>query len=207
MFIVIEGIDGAGCETQAKILFQNLITRSVFSEDKITLLKYPDYERNTGKLIKEFLYENRQLTVEQQYLLFTIQFVLDAPLIREKRAQGVVIADRYFTTTLCYQTLSGINLDWALEYAKNLKVEVPDLIFFLEVDPQTAFRRKLGEKKQKNRQETDFKLMEKTFSQYQFLINNQIWTRWLVINGRQAIEKVAEEVYNKLLNNLREMKT
>ena len=52
MFIVIEGIDGAGCETQGK----NLVKMLNESNKKVSLIKYPDYDRNVGKIIRDFLY-------------------------------------------------------------------------------------------------------------------------------------------------------
>ena len=162
MFIVIEGIDGAGCETQGK----NLVKMLEQKGKKTSLIKYPDYERNVGKLIKEFLYQNKDLTAEQQFLLYTMQFVMDTQMIKERRKNEILIADRYFSTTLCYQTLEGISLDWALEYAKNFKIEKPETIFYLDVDPEIAIKRKFGEAKEKNRREKDFDFIRKTYKQY-----------------------------------------
>src|SRR5512146_571473 len=126
MFIVIEGIDGAGCETQGK----NLIKMLEDAGKKASLIKYPDYERNVGKVIREFLYDNKDLTPEQQFLLYTMQFVMDSKMISGRRQDEILIADRYFTTTLCYQTLEGIDEKMALEYAKNFKIQVPDAVFY-----------------------------------------------------------------------------
>ena len=44
----------------------------------------------------------------------------------------------------------------AQEFAKNFKIEVPDTVYYLNVDPETAIKRKGGEDKQKNRREKDF---------------------------------------------------
>ncbi|MCS6956722.1 MAG: dTMP kinase [Patescibacteria group bacterium] len=194
MFIVIEGIDGAGCETQGK----NLIEIIKKSGKKTSLIKYPDYERNVGKIIKEFLYQNKDLTVEQQFLLYTIQFIMDKQIIAEKRKNEIIIADRYFTTTLCYQTLEGINLKWALDYAKNFKIEKPDLVFYLDVDPEIAINRKRGEAKEKNRREKDFKFIKKTYKQYDYLVKNQVWTKWIRINGNKNIEEITQDIFDKI---------
>lgn len=195
MFIVIEGIDGAGCETQAK----NLAKMLQDSGKKATLIKYPDYERNVGKLIKEFLYQNKDLTPEQQFLLYTIQFVMDSRMIEEKRKNEILIADRYFTTTLCYQTLEGIDPQMALNYAKNFKIQVPDGVYYLNVDPEIAIKRKGGEAKEKNRREKDFEFIRKTYAQYENLAKNQVWTKWINIDGNKPIEEVTKDIYNKLI--------
>ena len=201
MIIVIEGIDGAGCETQAK----NLIKLLTEAKKQAFLVKYPDYEKNIGRMIKEFLYQNpaergqnKDLTAEQQFLLYTIQFIFDSKWLSEKRKEGVVVADRYFTTTLCYQTLEGIKLETALKYATDFKIEKPDLVFYLDVDPDTAIQRKSGEDKEKNRREKDFEFIRKTYAQYDKLIKDQVWTKWIRINGNRSIDEITKEIYNKL---------
>jgi len=195
MFIVIEGIDGAGCETQGK----NLIKRLTEADKKASLIKYPDYERNVGKIIREFLYQNKDLTPEQQFLLYTMQFVMDKKMIAEKRRNEILIADRYFSTTLCYQILEGIDMKTALDYAKNFQIEVPDIIFYLNVDPDIAFKRKHGEDKEKNFREKDFDFIRKTHKQYQKLVDEQIWVKWINIDGNKSVDEVTKEIYNQVV--------
>lgn len=192
MFIVIEGIDGAGCETQAKNLFH------LFKKNRRSpiLIKYPDYRRNIGQIIKEFLYENKNLSAEQQFLLYSLQFLMDKEKIAQERKKGIVIADRYFTTTLCYQTLEGIDLDKALHFAQDFKIEKPDIVFYLNVKPETAIKRKSGEAKEKNRREKDFDFIRKTYKQYAYLVKNRIWTRWIEIDGERKVDEITNEIYN-----------
>lgn len=197
MFYVIEGIDGAGCETQGK----NLIKILQASSKKASLIKYPDYERNVGKLIREFLYQNKDLSAQQQFLLYTMQFIMDKQIIAEKRKTEILIADRYFSTTLCYQTLEGFDLNFAIEYAKNFQIEKPDAIFYLDVDPDIAISRKSGEAKEKNRREKDFQFIRKTYKQYDYLVKNQVWTKWIRINGNFGIDEITKEIYNKILTS------
>lgn len=199
MFIVIEGIDGAGCETQGKNLIKMLKSKGLMNQTP-TLIKYPDYDRNVGKIIREFLYDNKGLTPEQQFLLYTMQFVMDKKMIAERRKNEILIADRYFSTTLCYQTLEGIDMKMALDYAKNFDIEVPDAVFYLNVDPDIAINRKGGEDKEKNFREKDFEFIKKTHKQYQMLVEKQIWTKWINIDGNKGIEEITQNIYNKIQN-------
>ncbi|MDH7476741.1 MAG: dTMP kinase [Microgenomates group bacterium] len=192
MFIVIEGIDGAGCETQAKKLIEKLSNRKAF------FVKYPDYDKNVGRFIREFLYQNKDLTAEQQFLFYSLQFIFDAKTIAAKRKNGIVVADRYFTTTLCFQTLEGINLKTALNFACDFKIEKPDLVFYLDVRPEIAIKRKSGEAKDKNRREKDFQFIKKTYQQYKILVKNQIWTRWIAIDGERTVDEISDDIYNKV---------
>lgn len=202
MFIVIEGIDGAGCETQAK----NLI-KLLQNNDKVaSLIKYPDYERNVGKLIRDFLYQNKNLSAEQQFLLYSLQFLMDKKIIAEKRKKEIVIADRYFTTALCYQTLEGLELNKALRFASDFKIEKPDLVFYLNVCSDIAIQRKSGEDKEKNRREKDFEFIKKTYKQYEKLIKEQVWTRWINIDGEKGVEEITKDIYNKIRSTKSEIR-
>ena len=204
MFYVIEGIDGAGCETQGK----NLVKLLNANKKTASLIKYPDYERNVGKLIKDFLYQNKNLSGEQQFLLYSLQFLMDKEIIVEKRKNGILIADRYFTTTLCYQTLEGIRLEKALNFASDFGIEKPDLVFYIKVDPDIAIKRKFGEQKEKNRREKDFDFIRKTYTQYESLVKNQVWTKWVEIDGNKGIEEITKNIYNKLVqkSNIKDQK-
>jgi len=207
MFIVIEGIDGAGCETQGKNLIK--MCKEQKSLFPTRLIKYPDYERNVGKIIREFLYDNKNLTAQQQFLLYTMQFIMDKKMIAEKRGstlpptpynlQPILIADRYFSTTLCYQTLEGIDMKIALDFAKNFEIEVPDAIFYLDVDPDIAIKRKHGEDKEKNFREKDFDFIRKTAKQYKMLVEKQVWGKWINIDGNKGIEEITKNIYNEVL--------
>ncbi len=196
MFIVIEGIDGAGCETQGK----NLIKLLKESGKKVSLIKYPDYDRNVGKIIREFLYDNKNLTAQQQFLLYTMQFIMDKKMIKTRRRDEILIADRYFSTTLCYQTLEGIDMKMATDYAKNFEIEVPDAIFYLNVDPDIAIKRKHGEDKEKNFREKDFDFIRKTAKQYKMLVEKQVWAKWVNIDGNKGIDEITKDIYNEMLN-------
>lgn len=192
MFIVIEGIDGAGCETQAKNLQKYL------ERDKIpySFIKYPDYDKNIGQFIKEFLYKNKNLTPDEQFLLYSLQFIMDKKLISEKREKEVVIADRYFSTTLCFQTLEGVALDKEIRFAEDFGIEKPDMVIYLDVLPDLAISRKKGEKKEKNRREKDFEFIKKTYRQYNSLIDQQIWTKWVKIDGSRKVDEITQEIFD-----------
>jgi len=196
MFIVIEGIDGAGCETQAKNLLGLLRSNGKLA----SLIKYPDYERNVGKLIKDFLYQNKNLSAEQQFLLYSLQFLMDKDLISQKRKEEIIIADRYFTTALCYQTLEGVPLEKEVRFADDFKLEKPDAVFYLNVDPDIAIKRKFGEDKEKNRREKDFEFIRKTHKQYDVLVKDQVWTKWVNIDGNKGIDEITKDIYNKITN-------
>jgi len=198
MFIVIEGIDGAGCETQAKLVFEKLQKAG----QKVFLQKYPHYDTPVGKKIKDFLYKNEKMTADEQFKLYTMQFIDDRPLIIKKRTEGIFIADRFFTTTLCFQTLEGYDEKKALEYAKNQRIEIPEMVFYLDVRPEIAAKRKFGEDKVLNFREKDLAFMQKTYVKYDELVKRQVWTKWIRVDGERSPEEIAEEIILKIKNQI-----
>jgi dTMP kinase len=194
MFIVIDGIDGAGSETQG-----NLVSQKLQEVGKtVSLRKYPHYDNPIGKTIRDFLYENKDLPVEQQFLLYSLQFITDKREIEQDREKGIVIADRYFTTTLVFQTLQGMDEDTALRFAQDFGIIVPDRIFFLDVKPETAYKWKHGEDKELNFWEKDLAFMQKTYQKFQDLSKRNVFSKWIRINGEQSKEKVTEEILQYL---------
>ncbi len=186
MFVVIESVDGGGCQTQAELLAKNLPGSSY--------MKFPHYDTPVGKMIQEFLYKNKKLNPREQFLLYSMQFIFDSPEIEKKSTDGVLVADRYFTTTLCYQTLEGISEEVALRFARDFEIIVPDLVIFLDVSPDTAMRWKHGENKELNFRETDTDFIKKTYDKYQDLMKRSVWVPWKKINGEQAIELVHADI-------------
>lgn len=198
MFIVIEGIDGAGCETQATRLIEALtkLGKNPF------YIKFPHYDTPVGKMIQTFLYENKiKHSADEQFLLYTLQFIFDKELIKEKMKDHIVIADRYFSTTLCYQTLEGFSEEKAVRYAQDFNIVKPDAVLYLDVAPDTAIKWKYGEDKEKNFRENDHSFIRRTYEKYKDLIKRNVWAKWILIQGEQSKENVTQELLT-IINSL-----
>lgn len=198
MFIVIEGIDGAGCETQATALIKKLTEAG----KKPFYIKFPHYDTPVGKMIHDFLYENKtKHTADEQFLLYTLQFVFDKELIKEKMKDHIVIADRYFSTTLCYQTLEGFDEKKALRFAEDFDIVKPDVVLYLDVSPDTAIKWKYGEDKEKNFRENDHPFIRRTYGKYKDLVKRNVWTKWIAVQGEQPKERVTKDIVT-IINSL-----
>lgn len=194
MFFVIDSIDGGGSETQGK-----LVAKALEKQGKeVSIKSFPEYKSAIGKTIREFLYENKSLPVEQQFLLYSLQFVVAAEAITKESKKDIVIADRYFTTTLVYQTLQGMSEEVCLRFARDFGIIVPQVVFFLDVSPETAYKWKHGEGKQINRWEQDLAFMKKTYKKYSDLCDRQVFAKWIRINGEQSKEAVTKEILSHL---------
>lgn len=190
-FIVIEGIDGAGSETQSKLLFNHLSKE----RKPVEKLTYPDYRTTIGKLIHRFLYGKYNFSPESQFLLYLIDFLKDKEKIENWLKQGkIVVSDRYFSSTIAYQCLKDFSLKNALKIADIFKLPRPDLIIYLKVSPQVSTEIKIKEKRKLDRHEKDKKFLKRVAQSYRRLVKNQIFSRWQVVDGEKAKSEVFGEV-------------
>ncbi len=190
-FIVMEGIEGAGGETQSKLLFD------FFKEQgkRVKRLSYPDNRGPIGELIHQFLHRKYEFSPQVQFLLYFSDFLKDKQKIEKWQKEGeIIVSDRYFTSTLAYQCAQGFSLSEALNVAKTLELPKPDLIFYFRISPETGIQRKLKEKNNLDRHESSKQFIERAADFYEKLIKNQIYTNWVVIDGERTIRTVSEEV-------------
>ena len=189
--IVIEGIDGAGGETQSKKMLQYLQGRKIQAER----VYYPDYGNPFGDLIHEYLHKKYEFNVDAQFLLYALDMVKDRERILGWLNQGkIVIADRYFTSTIAYQGLRGFPAENALKFAEIFRLPKPDVILYLKVSPEISIKRKKGEKRNLDRNEADKAFLEKVSKSYESLVKNQTWGSWFVIDGEKSIEEVFSQI-------------
>ena len=190
-FIVIEGIDGAGGETQSKLLFEFLENKCIPS----VRLSYPDYSSPTGKFIDEYLHSKHELSADILVMLHAVDRLKDKEKINKFLEEGkVVVADRWFTSTLAYQSAQGFPLGKMLKLGEILEIPKPDIVIYLKISAETSIKRKLGEKGSLDRVEKDMDFLEKVANVYDKLSNENIFGWWVVVDGNKSREQVASEI-------------
>ena len=134
MYIVLEGIDGAGKSTQIKMLKEWLESNGVRVE---TIVEPTDME--VGKLIRKLLTRSDATSDTMQKTLGLL-FAADRLILMDKIEQLekdniVVISDRSFYSSLSYQDPQ----DWIKEINKFAKI--PDLVLLLDLDVKKSVER------------------------------------------------------------------
>ncbi len=190
-FIVVDGIDGAGCGTHTALLRQHLEHK----HDVLTL-QYPVYKRATGTFLKQFLNGEFNLTVEEQFFAYCMDMARDWPRIREHvQNGGVVLADRYFTSTLAYQSVNGLEQSKMLHFAKLFAIPAPTLAVYLNCTVETAYERKQAEKDELDRYEQDVERLEQVKAEYEDLVKNQVFAEtWETVDAEPGIQTVQKHV-------------
>ena len=157
MFIVLEGLDGAGKSTQIKMLREWFLARGVESE----YLHFPRFDAPIyGDLVARFLRGEFGSAAEVNPYLVALIYAGDRA-DAAKTVQGwidegkVVIADRYVYSNIGYQCAKIDDAEeraklrhwiYDLEYNYN-KIPRPDLSLFLDV-PFAFTERKLTEQRE-----------------------------------------------------------
>lgn len=154
MFIVLEGLDGAGKSTQIRMLRQLFADRGVESE----YVHFPRFDSPVyGQLIARFLRGEFGGVQEVDPYLVALIFAGDradaAPHIRQWLAEGkAVVLDRYVYSNVgfqCAKLPAGEERDRLADWIVNLEfghnaLPRPDLSLFLDV-PFAFTERKLSE--------------------------------------------------------------
>ena len=135
MYIVFEGIDGAGKSTQIQLLKEWLEANGFRVE---TLVEPTDSE--IGKLIRKIL-QRPDATNDRVQKTLGLLFAADRMLIMDKLEDKskIIISDRSFISSLAYQEPADL-IGVLNKYAKK-----PDLLLLLDLDVKRSVSRTSGE--------------------------------------------------------------
>lgn len=143
LFIVFEGIDGAGKSVQARLLTLSL---DVGPGVNGTLTARAHLTREPTKALADEDGDPLVYSVTDPHakaLLFAADRRLHQACIEENLRAGVhVVCDRYSGSMISYQAAAGCDLEWLANLDTGCRV--PDLMIFLHLDPAEAHRREVA---------------------------------------------------------------
>lgn len=139
LFIVLEGPDGSGKSTHSKLLANYLESKGLEVVTTAEPTKGP-----IGQKIREILNGKEHVSAEELTQLFTEDRKehVDTLIIPALESGKTVICDRFYYSTIAYQSAQGVHEDWISEM--NSFVPEPDLVIVLEIDPEEADTRMVG---------------------------------------------------------------
>jgi len=136
-FVVLEGIDGCGKSSVAKLVAARLGKRAVLTREPT--------DSWIGKAVRRG--DSRKISPFTDALLFMADRAQHTIRISELVEKGrVVISDRYYHSTVAYQAaflkgqFRGDSFKWLLEANKRISIR-PDLTVLLTIAPEIALKR------------------------------------------------------------------
>jgi len=135
-FICIEGLDGCGKTTQAKLLVKKL------RKSHNALYTAEPSRGKIGAFIrKSCLYGEKRLSSAVEALLFAADRLehMENEVLPRLRQGRQVVCDRYVYSSLAYQGAAGLSLRWIEKV--NEHALRPDLAIFIDADPNIVMER------------------------------------------------------------------
>lgn len=197
VFIAIEGGDGAGKSTQAKLLADELRTRG----HEVLITREPGGSPIAEKIRHVVLdVANLGLNERAEALLFAASRAEHvASTIRPALELGtIVISDRYMDSSIAYQ---GIARGLGLEHIRDLNLWatnnlVPDLTIILDVDAEHGLNR-VADPNRIEEESTEFhSVVRDAFLELAKLDPD----RYLIVSANQQANEIAETIFKRVLS-------
>lgn len=137
LFIVLEGIDGSGKTTISKLLVDSLVKRGYR-----ILYTYEPTDSEIVTIVKNKYKEYRDPYIDALTFALDRLLHLKTKIIPALREGYIVLSDRYFYSSVAYQSASGAPFEWVLE--ANRWALKPDLAVYLDIEPEESIKRRKG---------------------------------------------------------------
>jgi dTMP kinase len=136
VFICVEGLDGCGKTTQAKLLVKRL------KKTREAIYTAEPSKGEIGKLVKKcYLHAKKRGSITVEALLFAADRLehLKNEVLPALDKGKTVVSDRYVFSSIAYQGAAGLDLNWIEKI--NEQAVRPDLAIFIDVEPETVIHR------------------------------------------------------------------
>jgi dTMP kinase len=197
-FIVIEGIDGAGTTTQAKLL-----SEWIGSRGGDCLLTSEPTHGPVGVLLRQILSGSVPAPDNDAIaLLFAADRIdhLEREIMPALQSGSHVVSDRYYHSSFTYQSLQG-DLDWIRQL--NSRARAPDFTYILDLPADLAARRRRKERSVEELYEQDA-TQQKLEAAYRRLPSWMQDELIVLIDGSREIQAVHQAIAADLEGRLPE---
>jgi dTMP kinase len=185
-FIVFEGIDKSGKETQAKMLYDYLHKKAI----PVIYTEEPTDKNAVGRLVKKWLVGQATITSGKAItLLYTADRYehLKNVIIPALNVGKNVICDRFFYSTMAYESsIFKVDKEWIRSLHRDIRK--PDVVIFIDIDPEISLKR---ERSTPNDRLEKVGLLKKVREAYKEMVNEE---RFFVVNGDRTKEEVFRDV-------------
>ncbi|MDR0718008.1 MAG: dTMP kinase [Treponema sp.] len=197
-FTVFEGADGSGTSTQLRLLEDRFEKAGERPLPPLFTTSEPT-DGPVGRLLRSGLKGETPLKSETIAYLFAAdrnEHLFGPEGIAERCQRGeLVVQDRYTASSLVYQ---GITCGDELPARLNRDFPVPELLFYFDIDSETAQKRMAERKTREIYEHLEFQI--KVRERYKALLNSfeEAGSRLVVIDASLPPQEVADEVWREI---------
>jgi dTMP kinase len=184
IFICVEGLDGCGKTTQAKLLVRKL------GRGYDALYTAEPTNSQIGQFIKRyFLHGAKRGSSVVEALLFAADRFehVESVILPALDLGKIVVSDRYVYSSLAYQGAAGLDLEWIQKI--NERALRPDLAIFVDVKPETVVQRLKPKRSVMENLETQRKVRE---VYVKFLEKGEL----VRVDGNKPIGEVSRSIFD-----------
>ncbi|MBL7690918.1 MAG: dTMP kinase [Flavipsychrobacter sp.] len=197
VFIAIEGTDGSGKSTQAKMLAEKMSANG----HKVHLTFEPTNGK-IGSLLRNILKGTEkadQTTIAGLFLADRLDHLLNEEdgLVKKMADGYTVISDRYYFSSYAYHGVY-VDMDWVIACNEMCaRILKPDLNIFVDVPTDECMRRIVANRENAELYETN-EILKKVRDNYIKAFSKLKEKEHVAtINGNRQIEDVAAEIWEK----------
>ncbi len=196
MFITFEGGEGTGKTTLIEHIFENLKLTH-----KVIKTREPG-----GSMIAEAIrdiilnpkYEGVTPYTEALLLAAARAQHLDEVIIPSLNKGHIVLCDRYLDSSLAYQGYARkLGLDFVLSINKYATMHLPDLTFYIDLDPKIGMKRIEGRDKYDRLDQESRDFHDNVRLGYLEILKRYP-NRMVLIDGNQSIEDITSKILSKI---------
>ncbi|MGQ9909498.1 MAG: dTMP kinase [Candidatus Flexifilum sp.] len=139
LFIVLEGLDGAGKTTLGRTLTAHLKAR--FGPEAVLFTYEPHDDSAAGDYIRAVLTKQFAIAPRTLALAYALNRAdhTERVIAPHLAAGGIVICDRYLLSSLAYNSGPGLPLEKVLDW--NAAARQPDVTLFLDASAEICYQR------------------------------------------------------------------
>ena len=201
-FITIEGPDGSGKSTQARLLADHLAGQGY----DVLFTREPG-GTEIGDQIRRVIMslDNKQMSPQAEFLLFSASRAqLVREVIRPKLAAGgMVVCDRFYDSSLAYQGYGHqLDLDQLRSVTEFVTAGlVPDLTLLLDLPSQVGLNRRREAGLWNRLDDYDLAFHERVRTGYQQLAQAEP-RRWVVVDATRSKAEIQSKMQEAVLPRL-----
>ena len=196
IFIVLDGLDGSGKSTIAKMLHDYIYSKDGYNalltseptngkygrEIRGMLAKERNPKENAEKMLELFVKDR------QEHLRGTI-----IPFLKGKnKGKNAVICDRYYYSTIAFQSTQGLDTKSIIEKNKNFLK--PDIVLIMDINPEIALKRIEYRKNEKFEKLEFMKELREIFLKLPKLVQDNIH----IIDASRSNKAVFEQIRGEI---------